>query len=305
MARQAQLVWRGQEALASFEQFVEAASAHSTIDARGLFRPATDSRQQKFMQNAAKRHPGLADYISPELAKRKYELLNAPHGGLWISRAKGVCIPDFCRCLAVLAEKRGATIFENHELVGYTHHNGGVRVTVRDNGAEDRIQLTANNVLLCTGSAIVKGETGGQLNLHMIKGESIVVSVPIEIQLIPHLSGSGYAVFHGDSATLGSTYDHEFTDDRPSVVNANKILSKIARMVPNAIDFRVLDHNAGIRVTVPGTYKPMVGPLPGQPNVWILTGLGSKGLLMSALISNELHRFFRNPKEIPEDIRVH
>ena len=75
-------------------------------------------------------------------------------------------------------------------------------------------------------------------------------------------------------------------------------------MLPILQDATVLDATAGVRVTVPGTRLPMLGPLPDRSCIWIFTGLGSKGLLMAPLLARDLPAFFEKPETIPPEVRV-
>ena len=76
-------------------------------------------------------------------------------------------------------------------------------------------------------------------------------------------------------------------------------------MLPALRHARVLEEIAGVRVGVPGTRLPMLGPLPGRRRVWMFTGLGTKGLLTAPLLARNLSLFFEHPQTIPPPLRVH
>ena len=82
------------------------------------------------------------------------------------------------------------------------------------------------------------------------------------------------------------------------------MISNAAQMIPAVEQSRVLASGAAIRVTVPGIRLPMVGPLRRDSNVWIFTGLGSKGILMAPMLALELPDYFSDPGSIPKEIRV-
>jgi glycine oxidase len=75
-------------------------------------------------------------------------------------------------------------------------------------------------------------------------------------------------------------------------------------MLPALNEAAVIGESAGVRVNVPGTRLPMLGPLPGRTRVWIFTGLGSKGLLMAPLLGRELSGYLDSSTPIPAEIRV-
>ncbi len=74
-------------------------------------------------------------------------------------------------------------------------------------------------------------------------------------------------------------------------------------MSPLFSELSVRDARAGVRVTVPGSYLPMLGPLPDADRVWLFTGLGSKGLLMAPMLAAELPGYLSGSSPIPDEIR--
>ena len=301
MSKQANLVWRGVEAVANLKKLAAKVGISNTV----LFRPAQTSKQQASFADAARRNPQVADWLSREEFSEFAPGVVAEYGGLKINTGFAIDIPTFCHQLAGLARDNGADVFDSYKLTSIEKNRDGVVAIVSVSKSQELIELTASTLILCIGSSVTDWHQTKELNLHLIKGEALEVSVPPSFRRSPNLSGSGYVVFHGESATLGSTYDHEFEHPRPTDNAESVIRSKVSRMIPEAADWPVLRRTAGVRVTVPGSYKPMVGPIGNDNRTWVFTGLGSKGLLMSALISSELHRFLRDPEEIPNEIRVH
>jgi glycine/D-amino acid oxidase-like deaminating enzyme len=164
----------------------------------------------------------------------------------------------------------------------------------------------ARRVLLALGYGFRRHHELTALNLHALKGQTVRVTRPDALPrdgLLP-LSGQGYVVPEHDALVVGTSYEHDFTDLTPSDEQTRKILAKASRMLPALKKATVLDATAGVRVTVPGTRLPMLGPLPGRARIWIFTGLGSKGLLMAPLLARNLPTFFEKPETIPPEVRV-
>ena len=79
-----------------------------------------------------------------------------------------------------------------------------------------------------------------------------------------------------------------------------------ARLLPALADAQILDARAGVRVTVPHVASPLrlplLGPLPGQPRLWVFTGLGAKGLLTAPLLAHALPHALTDPSHLPDEV---
>ncbi|PHS70440.1 MAG: hypothetical protein COB22_08100 [Cycloclasticus sp.] len=73
----------------------------------------------------------------------------------------------------------------------------------------------------------------------------------------------------------------------------DKILKNIRNILPNLNDFEVISHEVGYRPMSPDKL-PIVGKLPNYKNVFIGTGGGSKGVLLSCGIGKALTNIIEN-----------
>lgn len=76
---------------------------------------------------------------------------------------------------------------------------------------------------------------------------------------------------------IGSTYEHHFTSDEPDLAHAE---SYLAPRVKNFAPFNICSVSAGVRVSVKGSYLPIIKKI--DDRVSVFTGLGSRGLLYHA-----------------------
>ncbi len=143
-----------------------------------------------------------------------------------------------------------------------------------------------------------------QLNLKTNKGQLVLSPRPSALRTEVPLTGSGYVVPAGRTVVVGTTYERGFTDLQPSLARSRTILNEAALMVPALNRAPVLEQFAGARVTVPGTRLPMVGPVADSQGLWVLTGMGSKGIMFSALIGREIAGYLDCPESIPPELRV-
>ncbi len=162
--------------------------------------------------------------------------------------------------------------------------------------------LKTKRLILALGAGYTSFSELLKLNLHRIKGQVIFVQPPDHVRLSLPISGHGYVVPDHERLITGTTYDHSPRDALPTSDATKKILKLTKKMIPWINSSTITGVSAGIRVGVPGTRLPMVGPL--TQNVWIITGLGSKGLLMASHIGRNLHTWMHDIKSIPRNFRI-
>lgn len=293
------------EALDALDELCDALGVTKNND-RPLIRPAFDETQVDYYLRSSRRHPQLASWIQPEECKDRFPLVHAPLGALAISRSRVINLPDFARRTATAAEGLGCRIETGHTLVGWSSSTDGpanntsnVRVTLASRDSE-RITVSCGLLILALGAGYRHFDDLRSLNLHPVKGQTLRASRPAALDTLPNITGPGYIVHDGTDVILGSTFEHGTFDTTPTAEATEAILDVVGPIVPTLADVTGPDSFAaqsGTRVTVPGTRAPMVGPV--ADNVWILTGLGAKGLLMAPLMASRLRHFIQDPSTIP------
>lgn len=142
-------------------------------------------------------------------------------------------------------------------------------------------------IILATGAETLHYELAKELPLVPVKGQALLCRWG-KARLEYSIAGNGHITptEDPDLCLIGSTYEHEFTDDRPDPAIIPILLEKAAKFYPPASEFEVVDVLAGIRMTTKEGYRPLVQQL--TPKVYAFTGLGSRGLLYHALLARRL-----------------
>ncbi|MFQ5569395.1 MAG: NAD(P)/FAD-dependent oxidoreductase [Rhodothermales bacterium] len=302
MGRRARAVWHIDEALAALHDTLEVAGAPGLFQDGGILRPAVDARQAQRFRETAAALPHHAEWLSDAAARERYPGVSATEGALFVRRGGSIRVPDFMATLLASACRRGAELRMSTRATGWGEDATGAFVTLQHPPDTERIY--ARRILLTMGYGYHHHPELRALNLHAIKGQVVRVAPQEPIDGLIPLSGRGYVVPVGDTLVVGSSYERSFTDLSPSLEQTEQILAKASLMLPALAHATVLDALAGVRVTVPGTRLPMLGPLPGCTRCWIFSGMGSKGFLMAPLLARDLLLFFEEPDRIPPDIRI-
>ena len=303
MARKARLAWHADSALDALHELLDLAGAAPLFRTTGVLRPASDVRQAGFFKEAAAAHPLHGLWLAAEAAQERWPDVRLPHGALFVRSGGAIDVAALTRRLLEAAQRNGADVQTDVRVTGWGEAENGAYVDVR-HGNQNAERLHGDRVLLALGYGYADYPELERLHLHAVKGQTVRVAPPESIGPLPCVSGRGYVVPGENTWVVGSSYEHDFSDVRPSPEATRQILSKAAQMLPCLENAAVLSDVAGVRVGVPGTRLPVVGPLPGRKRIWIFTGLGSKGLLMAPLLARALPSFFRRTSAIPAEVQV-
>lgn len=128
-----------------------------------------------------------------------------------------------------------------------------------------------------------------QLPLKVVKGQVLELEWPTSTPpLHCALISQAYLLMKPDkkSCLIGSTYEKTFNDDRADLEIAKSlILPKAIAMLPALEAARIIGCYAGLRSVTPD-HLPLLKQI--SPKHWVLTGMGSKGLLYHSLMAQEL-----------------
>ncbi len=153
-------------------------------------------------------------------------------------------------------------------------------------GGKSVPERSDNPDILCGGFASKK--LFPELPLNAIKGQILRMSWPEDLPPLPHpINSKAYVIMDGKSCWVGSSFERNFKDLKPDLEEAKRqILPKAYEMIPALEGCAILDCKAGVRASAPG-HRPFLEKV---DNTWILSGMGSKGLLYHALFAKELVR---------------
>ena len=179
--------------------------------------------------------------------------------------------------LAEAAKKRGASV-RSGEIVGL--ESSGDRVTgVRLADAS----ISCEQVLLAMGpwSRLAEPWLGAYIPVDPLKGEILRMELPGDA--IRHdISGGGGSIYAKPDGLVwcGATEEWKGFDRTLSGPAEKSLLEGAVRLVPDLANGRVVLHTACLRPVTPD-WLPIIGKQPGWENVYLATGAGKKGVLLS------------------------
>ncbi len=132
-------------------------------------------------------------------------------------------------------------------------------------------------VVVAAGAGVRGFPECKSLAVNFVKGQ--VLTCALDKPLERSISAKRYQALtpKSDQVHLGATYERDFTDEEPCLETAVKLLQP---------ETAVLDCRAGIRVTNPAHYFPILEQL--NAKTWVMTAFGSRGLLYHAYFGQKI-----------------
>jgi glycine/D-amino acid oxidase-like deaminating enzyme len=153
-----------------------------------------------------------------------------------------------------------------------------------------------DHIVIAAGAGIKKFPELDGLATAVLKGQVLTCHVPDQIDL-PERSaiGKGYIALSAQRNVcfVGSTYERDDLTESPNSERAKELLfEKIGQFFPDVHQLEISHCQAALRVLRRGHYFPFVGRV--KDNLWVLTAMGSRGLLYHAYLGEQLANAINN-----------
>jgi glycine oxidase len=145
--------------------------------------------------------------------------------------------------------------------------------------------ITAKKIIFCEGFRVSENPLFSFIPFRPVKGELLTVRIKgFETNVVLNkdifLLPLGNEIFR-----LGSTYDWNDLTEKPTESAKNYLLEKLEAILDFPIE--ILSHEAGIRPAI-ADRRPVAGRHPSFSNVFILNGLGAKGVMLAPYVTEQL-----------------
>ena len=174
------------------------------------------------------------------------------------------------------------------EQMGASVRLGTVRLLERDHGRVTGVVLN-DGVISCGQVVLAMGPWSRQaerwldtyIPVDPLKGE--ILRLQLSGPALPHdISGGGGSLYSKPDGLVwcGATEEWRGFDKETSESARLSLLERATRLVPDVADARIVQQTACMRPVTPD-WLPCIGKLPEWENVYLATGAGKKGVLLS------------------------
>ncbi len=285
--------WRAQEqlqiALPFYEQLEQKLETKLDYKLPVLRRFASIEEQNNWFQAADR--PQLQPFLSLNIRENHNPLLDAPFGFGEVLHTGRVATK-------ILLESHTAYLREKGCLQENTFDYGNLEV------APDRVSyqtFTARKIVFACGFGLKENPYFQYLPLNGTKGELLTIKSP-ELKEKNVIKSSVFIIPLGNELyRVGATYKWKDKTNTPTEASRNELLQKLDVFLK--ADYEVVAHVAGIRPTVTDR-RPLVGRHPEHSNVFVLNGLGSRGVLIAPYADHQLLQHIEQGSALQEDMDI-
>ena len=161
--------------------------------------------------------------------------------------------------------------------------------------------INAKNLIFAEGFGLKKNPFFKTLPLEGTKGELLVIHAP-DLKSNVILKSSVFIIpIEDDQYLVGSTYAWNDYSNTPTESAKNEILEKLQKVI--SCSFKVVCQRAGIRPTVVDR-RPLVGQHKTHKNLFVLNGLGSRGVLIAPSVAKDLIAYIEDGVPLPKEIDI-
>lgn len=269
----AKLNWLGLKGLESTQKLLKVSEKNlgrSPIESQGLLRLALTPEQRQDFEQCASRHPDVIPFSKAECSHFMPELI--PCEGIWIQSALTINPSHYLQGLWLGCQEKGAH-FEQSAVTCLEE--------LRD----------FDTIVIAMGASSKQFPETAHLSITSVKGQVLELAWPKGLSpLRAPVNSQAYLVpTPGHETCLaGATFEHQYStnDPEPFVAIAN-ILPKISAFLPAITPEAVIGCRAGIRASTPD-HRPFIKRI--NKRTWVLSGMGSKGLLYHSLFAETLSK---------------
>ena len=255
-----------------------------------VFRLFTSVEEQNNWFNASDK-PNLSTFLKPEINNYHNKSINASYGFGEVLNTGRI---DTNTMIFAFKEKLSK---ENKFLESSFDYSKLIH-------SEDEIsynEIKANQIIFAEGFGLKQNPFFNYLPLNGTKGELLIIHAPdLNIDFV--LKSAVFLIPLGeDKYIVGGTY--EFNDKTNAVTKSGReeLLTKLNSFIK--CKYTVVKQVAAMRPTVKDR-RPLVGQHQNYKNLYVLNGLGTRGVMIAPYVADKLFKFIENGKPLDSEIDI-
>lgn len=257
------------------------------LNTKKVFKSIED--QNNWFEAADK--PLLSDFIDPEIETKKIKGIIADFGFGNVKETGRIDTKKLVEIYRVYLKLAHKIRFENfdHQQIKFS---------------KDYLEyknIKANRIVFCEGYGMKTNPFFNHLPLNEAKGELITIYAP-ELKIDFLLKSTLFIFPLGDNYyKVGATFNWKDKTSNPSEEGKIELIEKLKKVI--TVPYTIIDQTAGVRPTVKDR-RPLVGKHPAHPNLAILNGLGTRGVMIAPTVAKQLFNHLEKDEALDLEIAI-
>lgn len=240
---------------------------------------------------AASDKPLLARYLSTTIIKNTCNALDAPFGFGEVLETGRIDVK-------AMIDAYKSELLKDNLLIETKFNYNDLQVT---SNVVCYQNINAKQIIFAEGAGIRVNPYFNLLPLNPAKGELLTIHAPdLDVNFVLK-AGVFLIPLEDDLYVVGATYEWKDLSHEITLKAKEELLTKLNKLVN--CPFKVVNQVAGIRPTVKDR-RPLVGKHPDHNNLFVLNGLGTRGVMIGPYIAKQLYRFIEHQEPLEKDIDI-
>lgn len=235
--------------------------------------------------------PKLNKYLSNTIIPNKNKAIKADYGFGEVLHTGRIDVNKLVKSYKTFLDYHNALIKESFN---YDALNNEKQASTYKN-------ISAKHIVFSEGFGVTKNPFFTNLPLRPTKGEVLTIYAP-ELQIDFVLKGPVFLIPIGnDLYTVGATYElYDLNHDTTNKAKT-KLLEGLESMM--SCSFKIINQVAGIRPTV-SDRRPLVGRHNHYENMYLLNGLGTRGVMIGPYVAKQLFEYIENDTPLAQEMSL-
>ncbi|MDY0780234.1 FAD-binding oxidoreductase [Tenacibaculum sp. IB213877] len=235
--------------------------------------------------------PMLSHYMIPTVKKDK---IKGVIGDFGYGELKGTGRVDTDKLLRVYRN----SLEKNHQLRKEAFNYDDLVITDDFLNYKD---IKAKKIVFSEGFGLKKNPFFNFLPLNGTKGELITIHAP-ELDIDFLLKSTVFILPLGNHYyRVGATFNWTDKTSIPTEEGKNELVEKLKKVL--SVPYTIVNQSAGIRPTVKDR-RPLVGVHPNHSQLYVLNGLGTRGVMIAPTVAKNLYGFTENNEDLDPEIDI-
>ena len=233
----------------------------------------------------------LAPFLDPKLSKQKYDAIDSPFHYGKVNHTGYLEISTLIESYSKYLKSLNCYSTEAFDYNEIQFLESGIQYK----------DIQAKNIIFAEGFGLHANPFFNDLPLDGTKGELLIIKAP-NLHLDVVIKSSVFILPIGnDLYKVGATYDWKDKTNNPTEEGKKELVDKLKELI--SCDFEIVEHFAGVRPTVKDR-RPLVGTHPIHPQLHVLNGLGTRGVMLGPYLANQLFQHIENGAPLENEINI-
>ena len=236
-------------------------------------------------------NPVTSPYLNQNLLKDKFQHINSDYHFGEVYNTGFLNVNLFVQTYQEYLQRNDLLL---RESFGYS------QLSINDDFVQYN-NIKAKKIVFAEGFSMLNNPFFNYLPLDGTKGELLYVKIP-NLKLNSIVKSSVFIIPIGnDIYKVGATYNWQDKTDDLTDEAKNELIEGLEKLID--CECEIIEHVAGVRPTVKDR-RPLVGAHYQYKNVYILNGLGTRGVLLGPYLADKLIQNIENNVPLDPNINV-